>query len=329
MALLAWCWYRTPLGERCRRRASEVRGSHAYCVDHAAMRDAITPIGRSMRSNPHGIDEEQGPIEPAIAAAIAHLEAAAASWLSGNASRLSVIAPSDPAGWVAGRMGIRYSQEPPQADTPNRWTVAASAQNGWTAKDIIDEALHGLVGSDDSNAFRIPGRIGPTTKLGSHLERLYRLLDAGQRNKAIASQAVELVDAEPEAKAVMKEMAKLHARLPELLRQMGAHRYGHRSPNTVPDAAAVLLAGCWWLAVGRWPAMSNVGKGGYYDWALKVLMTLRPDLLQPRKAGRDMAPVGLGRSIKRRGDVVPSLDNANDLPGPWLAWRVLAERAGN
>lgn len=329
MPLLAWCWYRNPLGERCRRRGTDGRGSHWYCAEHAALFDARTPEGRIMRSNPHGLDDEQGPLEPAVAAAIAGLETAAIRWLAERASRLSEIAPSDPASWVAGRMDIRYRQEPPQADDPNRWTIAASADRGWTARRIIDEALRGLVTADDSNAFCIPGTIKPATKLSSHLKRLHRLLDARQRDKAIASQTVEFVDAVPEAKAALNEMARLHARLPKLLDRLQARRYGHRAPNTVQDAAAVLLGGCWWLAVGRWPAISDEGKGDFYDWALGVLKVLRPDLLQPLEGKRDMAPVGIVRSIKRQRKVVPPPGDATNLPGPWLAWRVLTERVKN
>lgn len=325
MVLVAKCWYRNALAERCRRHAEYGRGSHLYCAEHAALLDAEAPVGRTMRSNPYMLTDEEGGLDKAISEAVARLEAEAVGSLNSGSVSLSRLKASDPTSWVAARMDIRYRQELPENAKPHRWIAAPTPGEGRTARRIIDDALRGLAGIDDGSAFFIPGKVIPSTELAAHLDRLYRILEAGQRNKAIAQQVAEFIDAVPEAKAAMKEAARLHARLPTLVGQLDARKIGHRSPNTAPDAAAVLLAGCWWLAVGRWPSSSNDGKGRFYRWAHAVLKNLRPDLLRlPTQAAADDAR-GLGRSIKRQRTPILAGTGAGDVLGPWLAMRVLAE----
>jgi hypothetical protein len=319
------CFHRVGFPDQCQSRSTEMRHGRAYCAEHAAQLDRNQPQGRMLRSNPHRLTEEEGGLDTAIRETLARLEAAAIASFGDGAARPRGLAASDPSGWVADRMATRYRRKAPQNDLPSRWEAVGLEETGRPASTIIESALRGLAGIDEGNEFLIPSSHVPAVPLRDHLEAVEQSLKELLRDEVAARQLVALADADAEAKAVRVRVSQLQTALPALIAQLDATKVQHRPPKTAADAAAVLLAGCWWLAIGRWPSVANEGKGRFYDWGYASLRRLRPDLADPSQ----QALAGLARAIKRQKKIVPPDGDAVDIPGPWLAWRILTERGKN
>jgi hypothetical protein len=131
--------------------------------------------------------------------------------------------------------------------------------------------------ADTTQVAMFPGPVQSYTSVQNGLTELLR-----QTETILAAPAfMALVsDQVTERRAALR----LHALLREAVCLLPAFAVrdaeaGSTRPKQInSDAAVVLLAGCWWLATGRWPPKNKAMFGAFSDWARAVFLDIRPDL---------------------------------------------------
>jgi hypothetical protein len=301
---LTRCFFNYGTSAQCRRPASTTINGKAYCAKHAAELFGQTLADRRLALNSGRRGRSGGELDRAVQVTIIKLLASATASL--NRTKKVLFAERHPT--VAERMGLRYRRGSLAPEMEQDWSVSTQATRGLPAYLVIAEHLRVLGGEAAEDGFNIPR---PTAHLhggAKILANLQRSIDAALADDAARRMIDELGNAALEPGKLERSLRLcqqlLHAYMPHPAQQRGSGR----ATNLSSDAAVVLLAGCWWLATGKWPPVSAKTTSHFYAWAIATLKRLNPEI-----ASFVTSANALVHALRRHPPPV------HGLSGPWIA----------
>jgi hypothetical protein len=305
------CFFGYGSSSQCHRLATEEIRGKAYCEEHAKQIKDQTFSDRRLALNTRRGIRSGGQLDRAVEVTIRALLAAATASL--KRTKRVLLAARHPT--VEERMNIRYRRGSLIAELDRDWSAAAAPHRGIVAYSVMEEHLRVLGGERSEDGFFIPRAEAYLGGGRSGLTKLKHSLDAALADVAVRRFIDERSHYEVEPGTLERSLLRSQELLNDCMSKLGPPRSAGRASNVSSDAAIVMLAGCWWLATGKWPPMSAQSKSHFYGWARSSVKRLNPDL-----ASHITSNHAIYHALRRH----PL--GTTTLPGPWLARDVVSRK---